>query len=396
MHFSLTEQQQLIESSALDFLTREAGRRQAPQDRAGGLAPPLWQGFAELGWLALPLPEQYGGFGCGAIDIGVLMRAMGRHGVNAPYHACVLLAARLMAELGSAAQREQWLPALAGGDKRMALAHDEPHCHAPWTPRRTYARRDGDGWRLDGVKLLVAGAPGADALLVSALLPATGAGEAPHAVFLVPAQAAGLSLHPCQTADGALAADLYLDGVRVGNEAMLGAPDLSLDCAPTLHRILAEGLISQCWEACGAMQAALEQTVGYTRQRMQFGQALAGFQVVQHRLAEMAVCCEEAQAASELAALRVDSGAADVLAAAAMAKSKVGRAARFVAQEAVQLHGAMGVSEEMPVASLFRKLTQFQQQGGGTGWHGHEFGQRLLASNAWRYSQTLPCIPVNA
>ncbi|ANH75817.1 acyl-CoA dehydrogenase [Ralstonia insidiosa] len=376
MHFSLTEEQQLLESSALAFLAKEYNP-QAPM-----AAPELWQHFADMGWLALPLPEADDGFAGGAVDTGVLMRAFGRHQVTAPYYGCVLLAARLLAELGSADQRETWLAAVMAGEKRIALAHDEPHRHAPWAPRQTCAVRDGDGWRLTGVKVLAAGADGADGLLVSARLPDTPA----HAVFLVSPQSLGLSLHNCRIADGGTAADLYLEGVHVSDDARLGTTD---DATPILHRVLAEGLIALCWEACGAMQAALEQTVSYTSQREQFGQSIAKFQVVQHRLAEMAVCCEEALAASELAALRVDGGAADVLAAASMAKSKVGRAARYVAQEAVQLHGAMGVSEEMPVAGLFRKLTAFQQQGGATAWHSAQLGRRLLASDAWRESQTL-------
>ena len=383
MHFSLTEEQQLLESSALAFLAKEYDP-QAPV-----AAPELWQHFADMGWLALPLPEADGGFDGGAVETGVLMRAFGRHQVIAPYYGCILLAARLLAELGTADQREAWLPALMAGEKRIALAHDEPHRHAPWAPRQTCAVREGDGWRLTGVKVLAAGADGADALLVSARLPHVphmqGA-NASHAVFLVSPQSLGASSHACRTADGGSAADLYLEGVHVSDDARLGTAD---DATPVLHRILAEGLIALCWEACGAMQAALEQTVTYTSQREQFGQSISRFQVVQHRLAEMAVCCEEALAASELAALRGDGGAADVLAAASMAKSKVGRAARYVAQEAVQLHGAMGVSEEMPVAGLFRKLTAFQQQGGATAWHSAQLGQRLLESDAWRDSQTL-------
>lgn len=380
MHFSLTEEQQLLESSALAFLAKEYDP-QAPM-----AAPKLWQHFADMGWLALPLPEADGGFAGSAVDTGVLMRAFGRHQVNAPYYGCVLLAARLLAALGTADQRAPWLAEVMAGEKRIALAHDEPHRHAPWAPRQTYAVREGDGWRLTGVKVLAAGADGADALLVSARLPDTGAAQSAHAVFLVSPQSTGVSVHDCCTADGATAADLYLEGVHVSDKARLGTMD---DVTSILHRVLAEGLIARCWEACGAMQAALEQTVTYTSQREQFGQPIARFQVVQHRLAEMAVFCEEALAASELAALRAQGGVADVLAAASMAKSKVGRAARYVAQEAVQLHGAMGVSEEMPVAGLFRKLTAFQQQGGATAWHSAQLGRRLLDSDAWRESQTL-------
>ncbi len=385
MHLSLNEQQTLIEDSAQAFLAAEHGPAQRGYGSAGdALAPRLWPAFAEMGWLGLPLPESAGGFGGGAMDTGLLMRAFGRHGVNAPFHGNVLLAARLLAALGSAPQQAQWLPAIMAGERRVAFAHDESHTGDPWAPRQTCAMRvgDGDGWLLHGAKILAVGAPGADALLVSARLPepaqATG-------LFVVPLPSPGLRLASCSMADGALAADVRMDGVRVGNDGLLDVAD----AGPALERVLAEGLIALCWEACGAMQAALELTVAHTRQREQFGRPLSSFQVVQHRLAEMAVCCEEAQAACELAALRIDGGADDVPAAASMARSKVGRAARFVAQEAVQLHGAMGVSEELPVAALFRKLTQFQQLGGATAWHGARLGERLLATGGWRNSQTL-------
>ncbi len=387
MRLTLNEQQTLIDDSAQAFLAAEHGPAQRGYGSAGDpLAPRLWPAFAEMGWLGLPLPEAAGGFGGGAMDTGLLMRAFGRHGVKAPFHGNVLLAARLLAALGSAPQQAQWLPAIVAGERRVALAHDESHSGDPWAARQTRALRDGegdgDGWRLNGAKVLAAGAPQADALLVSACLPGA---EQHTGVFLVPLLSPGLRLTPCRMADGALAADAWLDDVRLGNDSLLGAAE----AGPVLERVLAEGLIALCWEACGAMQAALALTVTHTRQREQFGRALASFQVVEHRLAEMAVCCEEAQAACELAALRVDGGAEDVPAAASMARSKVGRAARFVAQEAVQLHGAMGVSEELPVAALFRKLTQFQQQGGATAWHGARLGERLLASGGWRHSQTL-------
>ena len=402
MQLTLNEQQRLIEESALTFLSRQPDVAGPWYDaKAESRWMPMWRAFAEMGWLGLPLPAEAGGFEGGAVETGLLMRAFGRHGINVPYHGGILLAARLLALLGTAAQRDRLLPAVMNGSRRLTLAHDEAQCHDPWAPRATVARRDGTGWRLHGAKLLVPDAGGADALLVSARIDDEGRGATPdtdrvrHAVFLLPMRdppAQGLRLHRCHTVDGAAAADVWLDGVHVDADALLGTAEAA-DATPVLHRLLAEASIALCWEACGAMQAAFERTAAYTGQREQFGRPLASFQAVQHKLAEMAVCCEEAVAACELAALRVDAGLrdeSDVVALAAMAKSKVGRAARYVSQQAVQLHGGMGVSEELPIAGLFRKLMRFQQQGGSPSWHAAQYGRAMLATGAWRDSRTLP------
>lgn len=380
----LTEEQTLIEESALDLLGREydfALRREslaAPH----GCRPNIWGLFADAGWLALPVPEARGGLGCGALEAGLLMRAFGRHLVVEPFHACALTATRLLADLARADQGAAWLPGLIDGTRRIALAHDELPRSGPWEPRATRATRRDGAWILDGAKLLSRGAPGSDALLVSARV--EGAGQR---VFLLPRATPGLAVHDTVCADGTHAADLTLAGVRAGDDALLGD---DADATPALERALAWSLVALCWEACGAMSAACEMTAAYMRERRQFGQALANFQVVQHRVAEMTVACEDARASCELAALRLDAGAADVTALASMAKAKVGREARFVSQNAVQLHGAMGVTEELAIASLFRKLTMFQQQCGATAWHARTFGAARLGDGAWRGSATLP------
>lgn len=383
MLLSLTELQDMIESSVLEFLTHEydflkrANSLKAPD----AIAPSIWQSFAEMGWLGLPLDECDGGIGGRAMECGLLMRAFGRHLVVEPYMNSVLLGTRLLAELGSGEQRAAWLPTLVGGSRRLVLAHDEMASGDPWSPRATSAVETADGFVLNGKKSLVAGAPGADAVLLSARLES---GE--HALFILPLDTPGLRATPCRTLDGAHAADLQLDEVHVDAAARLGNGG---DVAPALGRILAEAIVSLCWEASGAMQAALEQTAAYTKERVQFGQPISKFQVVQHRLAEMAVCCEEALAACQLAALRIDSDPAAASAMAALAKSKVGRGARYVAQEAVQLHGAMGVSEELAIPSYFRKLLAFSQQWGSTAWHGERYGALMLDSAEYRVSQVL-------
>jgi alkylation response protein AidB-like acyl-CoA dehydrogenase len=384
VQLTLTEMQEMIESSVLEFLTNEydflkrANSLKAPH----AIAPSIWQSFAEMGWLGLPLSEADGGIDGHAMECGLLMRAFGRHLVVEPYLASVLLGTRLLAEMGSAAQRDAWLPSLVDGSRRLVPAHDELVNADPWAPRATLAREQGGGYVLNGKKSLVAGAPGADAVLVSAQLEG-----GKHALFILPLDTPGVGVTACRSLDSGRAADLVLEGVQLGAEARLGAAD---DAAPVLGRLIAEAIVSQCWEATGAMQAALEQTAAYTKERVQFGQSISKFQVVQHRLAEMSVCCEEALSACQLAALRIDSDPSTAMAMAALAKSKVGRGARLVAQEAVQLHGAMGVSEELAIASYFRKLLAFSQQFGSAAWHGERYGELILDSGAYRASRVLP------
>lgn len=378
MLLALTEMQEMISSSVNEFLAHEYSflQRAASLKAPDSLAPPVWQGFADMGWLGLPLAEDLGGIGGGAMESGLLMHAFGRHLVVEPYAASVLLGTRLLAAGGTQAQREQWLPMLIDGSARVVLAHDEALLRDPWRVRQSRASAHGSGYRLDGAKSIVAGAPGADALLVTAQMD-----DGSDGLFIVPAGAQGLALSPCRTLDGARAADLRLDGVLLERDARLADGDVA--------DIQAEAMVSQCWEASGAMQAALEQTAAYVNERVQFGQPIAKFQVIQHRLAEMAVCCEEALAACQLASLRIDSDRSSRRAMAALVKSKVARGAQVVAREAVQLHGAMGVSEELPIASYFRKLLAFSHQGEDAGSAGQRYGALMLSSGDYRASCTL-------
>ena len=385
MNFSLTAEQQLIQNSAQDWLVGNYSfrQREASLNRDGGAAT-VWRGFAEMGWLGLPLAEGIGGFGGGPLEAGLLMQVFGRHLVVEPLRSCVLQAARLLGLSGTQQQQDRWLPGVIAGEHRLAFAHAEPGDTLPWQPRRTLTQRNADGWRIDGRKLLVRGAGSAAQWLVSAH--DSGHGDL---LFLVDPQLPGVRIDTYATTDGGSAADLVFDGVRLSSEALIGGPNGTADMTPLLHGVIAEGIVAHCWEATGAMQAVLMQTTAYTQQRQQFGQALANFQVVQHRLAEMAVCCTEAQAACELAAMGMvqDPAAGKLLA--AMAKSKVGRAARFVAQEAVQLHGAMGVCEELPVAATFRMLLAFAGEDGDAASHAALLGSELLASSRYACSQTL-------
>lgn len=387
MQFALTEEQRLIQESALDWLAGnyDFRAREAGVHRDGG-SPAVWSAFAEMGWLGLPLAEDVGGFGAGVLEVGLLMQAFGRYLVVEPFQSCVLQAGRLLALAGSRQQKLDWLPAMMEGRERLALAHAEPGDVLPWQPRRTIARRHGDRWRIAGAKQLAIAAPDASRWIVSA--------RAEHGdaelMFLLDPKQDGIAIDSYDTSDGGRAADIRLR-VDVDAQALLGATAVTM--TGLLHQVLAEGVVAQCWQATGAMQAVLEQTTAYTQQRKQFGQALSSFQVVQHRLAEMAVHCVEAQAACELASMQITRDSGEATRIAAMVKNKVGRAARYVAQEAVQLHGAMGVCEELPVAATFRLLLAFGHKDGEGASHAQQLGAELLASRGYANSQTLGSHP---
>ncbi|ABF07730.1 acyl-CoA dehydrogenase family protein [Cupriavidus metallidurans] len=385
MQLTLTETQTLLESSALHWLAGNADDiRQARDARA------YWPAFAEMGWLALPFADADGGFGGGPIEVGLLMRAFGRYRVAAPgYRSGVLMAGKLIAALGSMQQRDTWLAPLITGERCLAMAHTEPGREDPWAMPATTATWDprGERWTLRGKKSLVTGGADADALVISASIHAEG--EHPRiGLFIVPSDADGMTSRACLVADGSRAADLVLDEVYLPDDARLGQNAPEQEIAEGFMTIVAEALVASCWEAAGAMRAALEATVSHVTQREQFGRPLSALQSVQHGLAEMAVCCEEAGAACELAALRIAADRRLARDAASLAQSCTGRAARYVAAQAVQLHGGMGVSEELHVAALFRLLTRFRLQDGHADWHSMQLGNDMYTGD-WRMSQTL-------
>lgn len=382
MIFSWTDEQRLIQSSALDWLDHHYDFRQREKSlHCEGGNSAVWASFSEMGWLGLGLSEEVGGFPCGLMEKGLLMHALGRHLVVEPFLSCIVQAARLLDLAGTPDQRQLWLPSVVAGQKRLALLHHEKGDALPWGPPRCSAKVTDTGWLLNGLKTAVIGSAGASQWLVTAT-----SSDNQFLLLLVDPNQAGVKIDAYPTSDGRHAADIYFEQVTVKHDALLGGSDGRF----ALNRVVTEGVIAACWEATGAMEAAFEQTKLYTQQRKQFGQSIANFQVVQHRLAEMAVQCTEAQAACELATLRLDKE--DIMLApqvAAGVKNKVGRAARFVAQECVQLHGAMGVCEELPIASTFRMLTTFAQVGGHADSHAQWLGRELSRTGSYAHSQTL-------
>jgi alkylation response protein AidB-like acyl-CoA dehydrogenase len=364
MNFDYTEEQQQLADSLRRYLANEYAfdRRKAIIASPEGVSDTAWAAFAELGLTAITLPESDGGFGGGAVDLMAPMEACGEALVVEPLIETIGLGARLVARAGSPAQRERLLRGVAEGSVRLAFASLEPGRRYQLDPQTTTARVDNGAWLLEGEKTVVIGAPSAHCLIVSAR---TAAGVS---LFLVPAGTAGLSLSPCRTVDGQRAADVRLSGVRLPADALLGADGAAL---PHIEEAVDFATALLCADAVGAMKQATDATLEYTRNRKQFGVPISSFQVLQHRMVEMYIGCEQARSMAILAAARVDSAsdATERKRAVSMAKVKIADAARQISQESVQLHGGMGMTEEMKVSHTFRRLTMIAQRFGDADHH---------------------------
>ena len=363
MNFDLSEEQRLLADGVRRMLEKhydfEARKRILAS--AEGWSREAWTRLAELGVLGVALGTEHGGFGGGAADLMGVLEAAGAALVLEPI-VPTIVAGRLLERAGSAAQRAQWLPALVAGRARLALATTEASARNDPQRIETRAQRADGGWRLSGSKRAVAGGGAADAFLLSART------DEGLSLFLVPAEAAGLARRACRLLDGTAGADLFFSAARLPLEALVGEPGGAL--AP-LVEALDFGAALVCAEAVGAMQYACEATLEYLKTRRQFGVPIGSFQALQHRMVDMTIALEQARSLACLACSKVDgaSESAERARAVSLAKIGVNEAARLVAQEAVQLHGGMGMTEELKVSHSFRRLTALRQQYGDTDGH---------------------------
>ncbi|MFW0791488.1 acyl-CoA dehydrogenase family protein [Gordonia sp. CPCC 205333] len=364
MDFTLTAEQQLLRDGLTKFLaTRyDLDTSRAAVKTGAGWQPDIWRAFAdELGILGATIPESAGGMGGGPTELMVIAEALGHGLVVEPYVDTVVVSGGLLGRIGTDAAVEL-LAKIAAGDAVVALAAVEQDSGA-LGEISTVAERDGDDWVLRGNKIVVPSAPLATHLLISAR---TDSGVALFVTeFSADTPASGLTVHPVRTVDDRLAADLVFDAVRLPAAALL--TDVEVD--GLLSAAVDEGAAAVSAEAVGAMRKVLDDTVEYCKQRHQFGQALGTFQALQHRLVDMLLEVEQASAAVLLAVLNLSAQADDRARAVSAAKVTVGRAARFVGQNAVQLHGGMGMTEELAVGHYFKRLTAVQYEFGSTDYH---------------------------
>jgi alkylation response protein AidB-like acyl-CoA dehydrogenase len=376
MDFKFSEEQQMLQETTRRFIAKDYGfeaRNQIKAKSEKGYSPEVWQSFAELGLLALNVSEENDGMGGTPIDTMLVMQALGEGLVLEPYLASAVVATNAITALGNAEQRASMLPALASGEKIAVLAHDEPSTRFDWKAVNTTATADGDGYVLGGLKNVVTHGASADILLVTARIgPSEEKGS--MRVFAVPRNAAGLRQTPYKTVDGVPASEVRLDKVRVSADAVLGDSNTEA----RVRDILDFGLAAICAEAVGALDRLLAQTVEYTRTRKQFGVPIGRFQALQHRMADMVLHIEQARSMSYLAAVRcTDPDPIARRRAMSAAKVVIGQACRFVGQNAVQLHGGMGVTDELDVSHYFKRLMAIELQFGSTDHHLEIFASQM-------------------
>jgi alkylation response protein AidB-like acyl-CoA dehydrogenase len=368
MDLTLSDEQRLLRDSADRFVAETFTaeyRRRAVSDPLG-FSPAIWKRFAELGWLALPIGEAHGGLGGGAIEIGLLMEAFGRGLVSEPYLATVVIGAALIAECGSEAQRQAILPKVADGALYLAFAHSERAARFDLAHVETMATKTAEGWRLNGSKIAVLDGAAANQIIVSARIANANGASGKLCLFLVPAGTPGITSSDYARLGGGRGCSLDLNDVQLPADALLGDGS---DALPAIEAVIDRAMAALGGEAVGIMQTLLDTTLEYTKIRKQFGRPLSANQVIRHRLADMAMQVDEARSMALRAALMADSEPAVRSRAASGAKAKIGKCARFVAEQSVQLHGAMGVTEELDIGAYFKRLLAFDTMFGGSAHH---------------------------
>ncbi|WPO43970.1 acyl-CoA dehydrogenase family protein [Tardiphaga sp. 42S5] len=367
MDIRLTDEQELLKSSVQRLLkdkySFETRRKIVASEK--GWSRDHWKAFADMGLLAAPLGEEFGGLGARPVATMIVMREFGRHLVVEPFFETVVLAGGLIEAEGDEGQKQEHLAQIASGDAVWALAWAERKSRYELYDVETTARREGDEYVLDGTKIAVVGAPWADKLIVSARTSGARRDRGGTSLFIVDRQAANLHLQSFKTIDGRRAAEISLAGVRVPAADMLGKAGQG---SRMLEACRDRAIGALCSEAVGAMAELNASTLEYSKTRKQFGVALGTFQVLQHRMVDMFVALEESISLSQHLTLSLTSpdGASKL---AAGTKSKVLYAARFVGEQAIQLHGGMGMSDELDVGHYFKRIGAIDIAFGDSAFH---------------------------
>ncbi|MEX3965069.1 acyl-CoA dehydrogenase family protein [Paraburkholderia sp. EG286B] len=366
MDFQHTEDRRMLADTLNRFITEQYGfnTRDTIARSEQGFSADMWQRFAELGVIGALFDEADGGFGGAGFDVAVVFEALGRGLVVEPF-LDTLIVGRALAHAGSEAQRAR-IASFIDGSQIAALAHDEPGSHYEDARVATRAEKSGDGWVLQGAKGVVQHAEHADVLLVSARTSGEEFAEAGISLFVVPRDAAGVSLRGYRKIDGGRAAEVALDNVKVHADALIGAQGSGF---ATLEHARGYGIVALASEAVGAMEIARDFTLEYLRTRKQFGLPIGSFQALQHRMADVLLEIEQARSAVINAAAAIDAPRAQRERALSAAKYTIGRIGARVAEEAIQLHGGIGMTWELPLAHYAKRLVMIDHQLGDEDHH---------------------------
>ena len=368
MDFNFTEEQSMLRDTVASYLqdTYDFDARRGIIRSDAGWKPENWTAFAEaLGILGAPFSEELGGLGGGATENMIVMEEFGKALVVEPYLGTVVIGGGFMKHSGYAGAADV-IEKIIGGQTIIAFAYAEPQARYAWQDLKTTARKEGSGYVLNGHKAVVVGAPWATHLIVTAR---TGGGQRDEggvSVFLVDKSAKGVTTRDYPTVDGARASEVYFENVSVGADALIGPEGAAL---PLVDQVMDEAVAAVCAEAVGVLRKLHEGTLDYTKQRKQFGQPIAQFQVLQHRMVDMFIQVEQSVSMTYMATIKLDESATERAKAVSAAKVQIGRACKFVGQNAIQLHGGMGMTDEMAIGHYFKRATVIEGLFGSVDHH---------------------------
>ena len=368
MDFTLNEEQQLLKDSVDRFVREnyELSQRRELVARPEGFSRDQWATMAELGWLGAALPEAYGGIGGGAVETMIIMEGFGTRLVVEPYFSSVVLGGNLLLKGGSEEQRNTILPALVAGETMLTFGYAERHSRYDLHDIETKAAKNGGGYRIDGHKGVVLHGGTADKIIVSARTAGGSRDRDGITLFLVDRAADGVAIREYQTIDGLRAAEVELNGVSVGADAVVGDPDQGL---PLIEDVARRAIAALSAEAVGVMDTMKTLTNEYLQTREQFGRPIGKFQALQHRMVDIMMAAEESRSIMYVATLKLDDDPAESERAATAAKVKIGQCGRFVGQNSIQLHGGMGMTDEMQIGHYFKRLTMIDTMFGNHAHH---------------------------
>ena len=370
MQIVLNEDQELLAKTAADFVSEKSpvGRMRELRDERDpdGFSRALWKEMAELGWVGIPFSEAHGGAEMGLAELAVVLEALGRNLAPEPFLSTVLLGGQALLLGGSDVQKAEWLPGVAAGDKLLALAHQEPKSRFDLHRVATRAERDGDAWILTGEKIAVLDGASADAIVVVARSDGAETDETGITLFLVPADTAGLRVERQWRVDSRQAALLHLEGARVGAAAVVGTEGGGL---PLLSQVIDRATVGVAAEMLGSMSEAFERTLAYLRDRMQFGVPIGSFQALKHRAANLFIEIELCRSVVMAAARAVDEGLEEAPRLVSLAKARCSEAGVLVANEAIQMHGGIGVTDEHEIGFYLKRARAAELTFGDAAWH---------------------------
>ena len=368
MDFTFNEEQSLIQDQVDQFILKEYDweTRQSLSHSDLGFGQENWQKFAELGWLGISVSEDSGGFGGSAIESMLIMEAFGKGLVVEPFLETMIMSGGILDDHGSTEQKSSLLEPAIAGNMQLALAYAEPQSRFNLSDVVTEAKADGDNFILNGYKSVVMNGPSANKIIVSARTSGSQLDENGITLFVIDSEASGLNKANYKTVDGRRASDLTIENVSVSRDDIVGELDSGYEI---LDSAIDKAILAISAEAVGAMEVLYKTTVEYTKTREQFGTAIGKFQVLQHRMVDMFMEYEQCKSLLYMATMKHEEGAVDSKKAISGLKYQVGKAGKFIGQQAVQLHGGMGVTDELNVGHYFKRLTTVGTIFGNTDYH---------------------------